>query len=170
MIRYFFLALLLPMILVAQPSTTKMGHSEIVDVKGATAATLTTRAKDFMTLKRIESKTVGNTISGTGTFTVSYQSVKKGTENGHVKFEIKLMVKDGKYKMDLTDFKHEGIQGKSTGGSLDLEKPECGETQITTAAWASIKEQAQAQLKAFVQELKTKMDHPAKKAPVNSDF
>ena len=172
MIKYIlFLTTFLPMSLLAQTTEgTKTGHSEVVEVKGATAKTLTDRANTFMQLKRIEAKTAGNIISGTGTFTVSYPSVKKGTEAGHINFNIKIMIKDGKYKLDLTDFKHVGIHGRSSGGSVDLEKPEAGESQITNEAWVKIKEQTKEQMKSFVQELKTKMDHPAKKAPANTDF
>lgn len=148
----------------------KVGHSEVVEVTGATAKTLTARAASFMESKRIEPRTVGNAVSGIGTLTVAYTSVKKGPESGHVKFGLRITIKDGKYKIDLTDFKHEGIQGKSSGGSIDLANPECGETHITKGSWITIKEQTQDKMKAFVQELKTKMDNPTKSAPENTDF
>jgi hypothetical protein len=172
MIKYILFAVaFLPMTLTAQNTVApKLGFSEIVDVKSATAKTLMDRANTFMQVKKIEPKIAGTIISGTGSFTMSYPSVKKGFESGMVKFGIKIMVKDGKYKVDLTNFVHEGIQGRSSGGSIDLEKPECTYTQITSEAWAKIKEQTQEQLKAFVQELKTKMDNPVKVAPPSSDF
>ena len=113
---------------------------------------------------------MGPVTSGTGVFNVSYPSVKKGTDVGQVKFNFKVSVKDGKYKMDLTNFRHEGIHGKSSGGSIDLEKAECGEAQILHSAWVQIKEQTQDQMKSFVQELKKKMDNPGKVTPVNNDF
>lgn len=160
---------LVPMVLVAQ-NAAKVVHSEIVEVKGATAQTLTSRATTFLQLKKIEAKTVGNVLSGVGTLTVSYPSIKKGTESGFVKFNLKMMIKDGKYKVDLTDFKHEGMHGKSSGGPIELEKPECGEAQISGVGWAAIKEQTQVQLKAFVQEMKIKMDHPVKTPPPSTDF
>lgn len=172
MIKYIlFVAALLPFSLVAQTNTAgKIGHSEVVEVKGATASTLTSRATAFLQSKKIEAKTVGTTISGEGAFVVSYPSVKKAMENGYVKFKVKIMVKDGKYKVDLTDFHHEGMQGRSSGGPLELEKPECGEVQLLYGSWIKIKEQNQEHLKAFVQDLKTKMDNPTKAAPATSDF
>lgn len=148
----------------------KLSHSEVVEVAGANAKTLTDRATTFMKLKKIEPRTMANTISGIGTLTVAYTSVKKGAESGFIKFGIKMMIKDGKYKIDLTDFRHEGMQGKSAGGPLDLAKPECGPAQITDASWAKIKTDAPELMKAFVQELKTKMDNPVKATPVNTDF
>jgi hypothetical protein len=148
----------------------KIGHSDVMEVAGATAKTLSARATAFMESKRIESRTIGNAVSGIGTLTVAYTSVKKGPETGNVKFGMKITIKDGKYKIDLTDFKHEGIQGKSSGGSVDLAQPECGETHITKASWITIKAETQSKMKAFVQELKTKMDNPAKAAPANNDF
>lgn len=160
----------LPMAVMAQNNLGKIGFTEVVDVAGATASTLSTRANTFLNSKKIETKTVGNTISGIGTFTVAYPSVKKATENGYVKFDAKIMVKDGKYKVDLTNFRHEGMQGRSTGGSLDLDKPECGEAQLTATAWVKIKEQNQSLLDSFVQELKTKMNNPVKTAAPSSDF
>lgn len=160
------------MSLIAQNNVVvKIGHTEIVDVAGATAQILTSRATTFLKSKKIDSKVAGINITGTGSFTVSYPSVKRGmTESGYVKFFVKILVKDGKYKIDLSDFKHEGIKGQSAGGSIDLEKPVCGETQISNAAWAKIKEQAQEQLKSFVQELKNNMDNPAKSTPAPADF
>ena len=149
---------------------SKIGHSEVVEVAGASAKTLTIRATSFMESKKIETRTIGNTVSGIGALSVAYTSVKKGPETGNVKFALKITIKDGKYKIDLTDFKHEGIQGKSSGGSVDLEKAECGESHITKGSWAMIKTETSAKMKVFVQELKIKMDYPAKVAPVNTDF
>ena len=173
MIKYLlFFAALLPVSLIAQNTVDgKVGYSEVVEVKGATAATFTDRANTFMKIKKIEPKTVGNVISGTGAFKVTYTSVKKGSESGYVKFAIKIMVKDGKYKVDLSNFIHEGIQGMSSGGSIDLERAECGDAQILHGSWIKIKEQTQEQLTAFVKELKTKMDNPVKAAPTSTtDF
>ncbi len=165
----FFLALL-PMSIFAQDAP-KVSHTEVVEVAGASAKTLTDRANTFMTLKRIEAKTVGNVVSGIGSLTVSYQSIKFGVDKGFVKFDMKIMLKDGKYKIDLSDFKHEGMHGKSSGGSIDLEKPECGDAQIYPAAWATIKSQTQEQLKIFLLELKKKMANPVKTvAPSTTDF
>ena len=70
----------------------------------------------------------------------------------------------------MTDFKHVGIQGKSSGGPIELEAPECGEAQISKAAWSQIKELTQTQLKSYVAELKKKMDNPAKAVAPSSDF
>lgn len=171
MIKYIlFLTAFLPMFLFAQDAGTKIGHSEVIDVKGATAKTLTDRANTFLQIKKFTPKTTGFIVSGTGVFNINYPSVKKGFEVGQVKFNIKIMIKDGKYKLDLTNFKHEGIHGRSSGGSVDLEKPECGDTQITNEAWLKIKEETQVQLKAFVQELKIKMDNPVKTPPPSTDF
>jgi len=171
MIKYIlFIVTLLPLSLIAQNDAAKVAHSEVVEVAGASVKTLTDRANTFMSIKRIEAKTTGNVISGIGSLLVSYPSIKFGTDQGYVKFNLKIIVKDGKYKIDLTDFRHEGMQGKSTGGSIDLEKPECGEVQITNAAWAKIKAQTQEQLQAFVQELKKKMGNAAKVAAPNNDF
>lgn len=162
-----FLTTLFTFSLVSQNNTvTKVGHSEIVDVTGATAQTLTSRATTYLKSKKIETKVAGIVISGIGSFTVSYPSVKKGmTESGYVKFIVKILVKEGKYKIDLSEFKHEGIKGQSAGGSIDLEKPVCGETQISNLAWLKIKEQTQEQLKNFIAELKSNMDTPSKSAP-----
>jgi len=167
--KMLFVVALLPMSLIAQVAG-KVGHSEVVEVKGAAASTLTSRANTFLTKKKIEAKTAGTVISGTGTFIVAYPSIKFGTDKGNVHFNLKLMVKDGKYKMDLTDFKHEGMHGKSSGGSIDLEKPECGEVQLSGAAWGQIKEQTLDQLQAFVMELKKNLDNPTKAAAPSSDF
>ncbi len=170
--KYIFaIAAFLPLLLFAQnESQGKYVYSEVVEVKNSTAKILTTRAMDFLTFKKVEAKTVGNIISGIGTFNVTYPSVKKGFDVGHVKFNIKIMVKDGKYKLDLTNFRHEGIHGKSSGGPLELEKAECGEAQIMATAWEKIKEQTQEQIKTYVKELKTKMGNPVKVAAPSSDF
>jgi hypothetical protein len=168
-ILFFAVFLTLP-VLAQTDVASKIGHSEVVEVAGAKAKTLTARATAFMESKRIEPKAIANAMSGIGTLSVAYTSVKKGPETGNVKFGLKITIKDGKYKIDLSDFKHEGIQGKSSGGSVDLAQPECGETHITKASWITIKEETQTKMQAFVQELKTKMDNPAKTAPANTDF
>lgn len=168
-----FLTTLFTSSLVSQNTTvTKVGHSEIVEVSGATAQVLSSRATTYLKSKKVETKVAGIAISGTGSFTVSYPSVKKGmTESGYVKFNIKIMVKEGKYKIDLSEFRHEGIKGQSAGGSIDQEKPICGETQISNVAWLKIKEQNQEHLKNFIAELKSNMENPSKSTPAaTSDF
>jgi hypothetical protein len=145
--------------------------SEVVEVLGATSSTLNSRLTSFLKARKVESKTLGIATTGTGTFMVNYPSVKKGmNEVGLVRYQISVSVKDGKYKLVVNNLQHEGIKGQSAGGSIDLEKPTCGETQITSAAWAKIKEQAKTMLEAFVKDLKSNLDGPAKVAPASSDF
>ena len=157
--------------LFAQNATvSKLSYSEVVEVKAASAKILNERATDFLQAKRMDVKTIPNAINSIGTLNVTYTSIKKGPESGYVKFTFRITIKDGKYKIEMSDFKHEGIQGKSSGGAIDLEKPECGETLITKSSWMTIKDQTPVLLKTFVQELKTKMENPAKATPANTDF
>lgn len=139
--------------------------SEVVEIANTPSATLSTRAVEYLKSKKFDPKQVGPTINGMGAFTVTYPSVKRGMqETGKVVFKIAITVKDNKYRIVLSNFMHEGIKGQATGGSLDAEKPVCGETQISNLAWSKIKEQAKGMTESFIPEIKANMDAVKPKA------
>ncbi len=146
--------------------------TEIVDVSDATVQTLNQRANAFLKAKKFEPKPIGAIINSIGSFTVTYPSVKKGMqETGKVTFKISISIKEAKYRVILNTFAHEGIKGQATGGSLDADKPVCGDTQISNLAWNKIREQAKEQTDAFIAELKNNMANPTQAKPTNTmDF
>jgi len=75
---------------------------------------------------------------------------------GNVYFTVKIQAKDGKYKYTFSDYSHEAsITSKGgTGGSLENEKPDCGNLIMIKKGWLRVKENADNTTKEMILSLK----------------
>jgi hypothetical protein len=138
--------------------SSEMAFSNVITVENAQKSVLITRAKMFLESKKYDIKVEGDAVKGKGKFVVEYPSVVKGkTEKGEVYFNIAVMCKDGRYKYEINDFKHLGINGRASGGSLNLSDPECGKAQIALSSWNKIKSDTNENVKKLIDELQKNM-------------
>ncbi|MFQ3575812.1 MAG: DUF4468 domain-containing protein [Cytophagales bacterium] len=142
-----------------------MSFSEVVTVEKAEKQALLTRAKMFFESKKYDLKVEGDQLKGIGKFVLEYPSVVKGKmERGEVHYDIVIACKDGRYKYELTKFRHVGINGKSNGGPLELPDAECGRAQIAAGSWAKIKTDTQEEVKKILSSLQNNMIEISKAA------
>ncbi len=109
-------------------------------------------------------------MSCEGSFPVTYPGPRVGmNDNGVVKFTVTVNAKDGRYKYDITNFKHEGGKGKGNGGALELKSAECGKFVLPDGGWAKIKKDTAAKMKEVINDLQLSIS-PQGEAPVKSDW
>lgn len=109
-------------------------------------------------------------LSCEGSFLVTYPGPRVGmNDNGVVKFTVTINAKDGRYKYDITNFKHEGGKGKGNGGALELKSAECGKFVLPDSGWAKIKKDTAAKMKEVINDLQLSIS-PEGDAPVKSDW
>lgn len=105
-----------------------------------------------------------------GSFPVTYPGPRVGmNDNGMVKFAVTVNAKDGRYKYDITNFKHEGGKGKGNGGPLENKSAECGKFVLPDSGWAKIKKDTAAKMKEVINDMQLSIS-PAGEAPMKSDW
>jgi hypothetical protein len=139
----------------------KVIYIEVVEVKGATADKLYSRAlgwfeKTFGWQKwqRKEQGLIGATMV--------FEAVRQSDVRyfiGLVGYRIEFFAEEGQYKYEITDPKHDGWDsGYGSGGDLSDEKPDCGEEcSITKEIWILIKKQTDKHVRALIDSLKAAM-------------
>jgi hypothetical protein len=109
-------------------------------------------------------------MSCEGSFPVTYPGPRAGmNDNGSVKFTVTVNAKDGRYKYDITNFKHEGAKGKGNGGALENKSAECGKFVLPDGGWAKIKKDTAAKMKEVINDLQLSIS-PQGETPTNSDW
>jgi Domain of unknown function (DUF4468) with TBP-like fold len=105
-----------------------------------------------------------------GSFLVTYPGPRVGmNDNGVIKFTVTVNAKDGRYKYDIINFKHEGGKGKGNGGPLENKSAECGKFVLPDGGWAKIKKDTAIKMKALISDLKASISQQGE-APVKSDW
>ncbi len=94
-----------------------------------------------------------------------YRLAVMGNKQSYVNYTITVMVKDGKYKIEMADFNHEGgAYGKGySGGLLSNEKPDCGNLFITKKMWSKIQEKGKSESETAIANFKTFIASESKK-------
>jgi hypothetical protein len=117
--KILLLLLLIPAICMAQKApVTYTGIGEI----NASKDELLTRVQRWMSKQCTDSKTIGtDEVAGSSSFMYNSKIFygNLGTK-GVVKYKISVIVKDGKYKYELTQFTHEGNPNNKVNLSFGL--------------------------------------------------
>lgn len=164
--------------------------TEVVQVEGASKDELFNRAQAwFATAFKCGKCSVqtqdkeGGQIIGNGAF--QYESatfMASAPINGWVRYVVKIFVKDGRYKYEISSFVHEGSSSNQaanvhTGAmpysgvnfglvTTDEEAPECAKTMQTSKGiraknWAKLKTEAEREAKSLVATMTEAMKRPA---------
>ena len=94
-------------------------------------------------------------IIGKGNFSINRTMY---LTDSRVDFTMTIMVKDGRYKYIVSDFNHVSFKAGYSGGSLDNEKPDCGNFNMAKKGWNQVKEQTKSTVDNLIADLKTFME------------
>ena len=97
------------------------------------------------------------TPSSKGTFGITYQN--------NVDFTLTVDLKDGKYRVVITDLYHSGLgpQKEYAGGAIENEKPACGTFFIPKKDWDKMKEVIKKEASDYLESFKVAMNKEVKK-------
>jgi Domain of unknown function (DUF4468) with TBP-like fold len=146
--------------------TARFYYSEIVEQHGASATTLQSRARVFLSEVFKDGRaaiTLDDTASGViiakGIIVPVVKNFYYGTNNyGYVHFTTKLQFKDGKYKFEFSNFEHEGNgRNIASGGPLASAKPACGTFYMMEGDWRKVKKYVTEQVVQMAVGLKLAM-------------
>lgn len=155
-------------------ATGRIVYTDVVSVPGVSQADLYARAFEWMAKVYNSSKSVielndreAGKIIGKGAIPVRLKGSKVTNSAGVVGYTVSVFCKEGRYKYVLTDFHHEQVVSPSMATvrlrdtKLEIAEPE----GLSATTWHYILEQASAEARQLVTELKTAMGRKA-----DSDF
>ena len=152
--------------------TGKVTFLEVVDAKGLTAQKLYELTKSWAESKGYVSQEdiAGDRIVYKGSTKVYYPSASGGgtTDEGVVHFSVSGFFKDGKYRIIITDFTHEGNGKLPDGGKLENESPECGKIKMTGRGWVTIKNKTRENVDELIADIK-RVIKEVENEPANND-
>jgi hypothetical protein len=146
--------------------THLVDYSGVVEVAGATQDQLYTRAYDWLT-KRYTA-TASNALQDKDKGRLTVQGTThphyKGNEFGTVTHTFSIYVKDGKYKYDFTNFRHDYVVAGQHGGDASL-GPFENETPrkmmvgagMLHRVWNSLRNETDVQVKELIASLELAM-------------
>jgi hypothetical protein len=166
--RLIFAMLLMP--LVAMSQTNKVEFSEVLQAKDVAASNLFVRAKlwfadsfeDSKRVLEVDDKDAG-ILSGKGAF--AYEpNVLSGNSSirGTIRFSLKITVKDGRYKIELSDFRHLpiSISNPVSFGFITLSDGPASNwstKNVRKKIWKHMQDECESHAKELIESLKTKM-------------
>jgi len=144
--------------------TGKVIFSDVVELtdKTVTKDILYNKAKEWFVkafkssndVIQLDDKESGKII-GKGNFSIATTMY---LTDSRVDFTMTIMVKDGRYKYIVSDFNHVSFKDGYSGGSLDNEKPDCGNFNMAKKGWKQVKEQTKSTVDNLIADLKTFME------------
>ena len=159
-----------------EPVSAPLEFTDVVQVPGVSADDLYVRASTWFMKAFVDSKNVlevqdkaAGVLGGKGS--IPYEPnvfMSSALLRGHITFTIQVMVKEGRYKYDLSDFQHHGSPSNVAGpidfGELTTAQ-ECPQIKGTTKGmrekvWPHLKEVANARATALITSLKDAMAKP----------
>lgn len=139
--------------------TKKITYTEVVEInRTIKKATIETRISNWVKEKKYLAKTKQEPTSFAfkGNIVLVYPSATTGkNEKGVVEFVCTLYPKDGRYKYVISNFKHNGINGRGSGGDLENSAPECGKYVLPLGSWAKIKAEVHKQMPEIIADMKS---------------
>lgn len=153
-------------------NTGKVTFLEVVNAEGLTAQQIYDLTKTWAKEKGyvVTEDVAGSKLYFDAHTSVHYPSVKGGgtTEKGIVHFKLQGFFKDGKYRLILTDFVHEGEGKLPDGGKLEAQTAACGKIKMTGRAWVTIKNKTRENAETLIADIK-RVIKEVQKDPANND-
>ncbi|WMJ75219.1 DUF4468 domain-containing protein [Cytophagaceae bacterium ABcell3] len=164
-VMLFFLMIMVGKFAIAQgvlpidEETGKVMFSEVVPVDNNNQKDLFTKARNVGSSKKediLKDDEAEGIFKTKGKFGVKYPSPMRGMmHDGTVSYTLSIMVKDGRYKYEITDFEHSSP--KASGGKLESKLPECGKYTLTESGWSTIKKETKKEVEGIIENLKAAM-------------
>jgi hypothetical protein len=144
--------------------TNKILFTDVIKVDSVTQNELFVKANEWFAKTYNDSKEViqlrdkeSGKIVGKGAFRV-YAHLMGIHDYGLVRYTIKLMIKEGRYKYEICDLYHEfANSGVGSGGDMMNEKAACGTMSIPNKQWNEIKTSAFNQTNQLIESLNSFM-------------
>ena len=157
-------------ILPVDENTNKVTFIEKVAAPGMDVASLEKVVKEYMKEKpyTLTTDETGDKVIYQAYIKVSHPKKDSGFEDGKVHFSYSIFFKDGKYRIIMTDFTHEGEGKVPDGGALEATSAECGPTKMSAKAWVTIKKRTNALIEQEIEDLKQKVLE-VQNDPANND-
>lgn len=158
------------------PETHLVAYTSVVEVAGATQDQLYSRAYDWVA--RTHAATASSALQDKEKGRLTVQGTThphyRGNEFGSVTHTVSIYVKDGKYKYDFTNFRHDYVVPGQHGGDASLGPFENEEPKkmvmmagLMHRVWNSLRNETDVQVKALIADLEVSMQGKAKD---KSDF
>ena len=157
-------------ILPVDKNTNKVTFIENIAAPGMSVADLEKVVKEYMKEKpyTVTTEEAGGKIIYQAFVNVSHPKKDGGFEEGKVNFSYSIFFKEGKYRIIMADFTHEGEGKAPDGGALEATSAECGPTKMTAKAWVTIKKRTNALIEQEIADLKQKVLE-VQNDPANND-
>lgn len=152
--------------------TGKVTFLEVISADGLSAKQLYKIMKDYATEKGFSSveDVDGAKLVYNATAIVYYPSAQGGgkTDKGIVHYTYSGFFKDGKYRVILTDFVHEGEGKLPDGGKLEAVTAECGKIKMTARGWVTVKNKTRENMEELIADTK-RVIKEVQNDPANND-
>lgn len=152
--------------------TGKATFLEVVDAEGLSAKKLYELTKKWAESKGyvVQEDVPGDQVVYKASTKVYYPSPNGGgtTDEGLVHFSFSGFFKDGKYRLIVTDFTHEGEGKLPDGGKLENQTPECGKIKMSGRGWVTIKNKTRENVEELIADVK-RVIKEVENDPANND-
>ncbi len=154
-----FVGLMYAQPLPIDPKTNKVTFIKKVEAPGMSISDLEKVVKDFMKDKpyTLKEEEAGKKLVYTAFLAVSHPAKGGGYEDGKVHFTFSVFFKEGRYRIILTDYIHEGNGKVPDGGKLEAKSAACGPIKMTASAWVKIKNRTKQLSEKSIADLKQKI-------------
>ena len=162
LISFFLLSsalISLSQILPVDANTNKVTFIEKVAAPGMDVPALEKVIKGYLKEKSytLVEDEAGKKIIYKAYFEISHPKKEGGFEEGKVFYSYSVFFKEGKYRIIMTDFTHEGEGKTPDGGALEETSAACGPTKMSAKAWVTIKKRTKALAEQEIADIKQKV-------------
>ncbi len=152
--------------------TGKVTFLKVVDAEGLSAKKLYQLTKEWAESKgfTLQEEVVADEVVYKASTKVYYPSADGGgtTDEGIVHFSFSGFFKDGKYRLIVTDFTHEGDGKLPDGGKLENQTPECGKIKMSGRGWVTIKNKTRENIEELIADIQ-RVIKEVENDPANND-
>ena len=163
-----------------QNDTGKIVYEEVVEVEGATKEQLYRQGRKWFAetytdgqdedVIYLQDSYLGE-IGANPFLWIEVTPVGKPITAGAVIYDIKLSIKEGRYKYKITNLYHESQGSRlGSGGALENKEPECGLINMRQEYWEEIKRKTDEMIKELISSLKTQMTEAPKVGAEEDDW
>lgn len=153
-------------------NTGKATFIRVVDAQSLSAKKLYQLTKEWAESKGYvaEEDVTADKLVYKASTKVYYPSPNGGgtTDEGVVHFSFSGFFKDGKYRLIVTDFVHEGEGKLPDGGKLELQTPECGKIKMSGRGWVTIKNKTRENVEELIADIE-RVIKEVENDPANND-
>ena len=178
--KKLFLTILIGLLSTVTYSQESVTYNEVVELDSTSTKNLifqsvntwfSTTYNSASSVIQMNDKDAG-IIIGKGTMSYTYPGIAYTCYSGHINYTIKVVVKDGKYKVEISDFRHENLPSYDRSCELGLitTDPEYNggpnmSKKYSTKVWVDIKTKIETYSQSLINNLEEEV-----KNNIDSDF